>query len=246
VSIEKCSFMIDNQWNIIHLPVKPNGFGVMIIGDCNHYVDQESSLWKQNKERAIFIQSLKELGYTVFYSNLYGRHWGSPKAVLLAKRLYHYVMKHEILNPNIHLIAEGMGALVALQLMVELEDHIRSALLINPCLDLPFHFNHERQNRLFYKRLVREISQAYNVSNNEVCALIERLPSVKDFNVTTPVSIWHAAGGVAFSSKDHSRVYEKRRREMNSPILLSIQIPEYPFNPAKTFTDFFSQNEKIL
>jgi pimeloyl-ACP methyl ester carboxylesterase len=246
VSIEKRCFQIDNQWNIIHLPEKPNGFGVMIIGDCNHYVDAESSLWKQNKERSFFIHSLKELGYTVFYSNLYGRHWGSPRAVTLAKRLYHYVMKHEILNPAIHLIAEGMGALVALRLMEDGPDHIRSALLINPCIDLKHHFSHERQNRLFYKRLVREISNAYHVSDQDVGRLMATMPTINDFYARTPVSIWHAARGVSFNFKDHSRVFEKRRIEMDAPVTLSIQMPERPFEPSRIFRDFFKQNEKDL
>jgi hypothetical protein len=246
VSIEKRCFQIDNQWNIIHLPNRPNGFAVMIIGDCSHYVDANTSLWKQNSERAHLIQSLKEQGYTIFYSNLYGRHWGSHKAIILAKRLYHYVMKHEILNPNIHLIAEGMGTLAALQLMEEMEDQIRSAIFINPCLDLKHHFTNEKQNRLFFKRLVREISQAYEMNELEVPAHIDDLPGIYQRKSKTPVKIFHAARGVAFNFKDHSRVYEKRRLELGAPVSLSIQVPERSFNPAYAFSEFFKENEKVL
>jgi hypothetical protein len=246
VSIDKRTFQIDNQWNIIHLPEQPNGFAIMIIGDCSHYVDANSSLWKQNTERANLIQSLKKKGYTIFYSNLYGRHWGSPKAVTLAKRLYHYVMKHEILNPNIHLIAEGMGSLVALRLMEEMESQIRSALFINPCFDLKQHFNHERQNRLFIKRLIRELSHSYSIPELNVPSLIEQLPEMRELSAKTPVRIWHAARGVSFNFRDHSRPYEKRRLEIEAPISLSIHVPENTFNPARAFSEFFQENEKIL
>ncbi|MBY6036340.1 alpha/beta hydrolase [Fictibacillus nanhaiensis] len=246
MSIEKRTFQIDNQWNIIHLPQRPNGFAILIIGDCSHYVDAHTSLWKQNTERAHLIQSLKKEGYTIFYSNLYGRHWGSPKAVTLAKRLYHYVMKHEILNPRIHVIAEGMGALAALRLMEDLEECIRSSLFINPCFDLRHHFHHERQNRLFFKRLVRELSLSYNVSENEVPSLIDCLPPITDYKAKTPAKIWHAARGVSFHFNDHSRAYEKRRLEINAPLSLSIHVPENTFNPARAFHKFFKENEKVL
>ncbi|MET3728984.1 hypothetical protein ABID52_002565 [Fictibacillus halophilus] len=245
MSIDKRTFQIDNQWNIIHLPKQPNGFAVMIIGDCSHYVDEHTSLWKQNTERANLIQSLKNQGYTIFYSNLYGRHWGSPKAVILAKRLYHYVMKHEILNPNIHLIAEGMGSLVALRLMEEMEKNIRSALFINPCIDLQYHFNHERQNRLFFKRLIREIISAYN-TEEDIESLINNMPQTKHLTAKTPVQIWHAARGVAFNFKEHSRSYEKRRQEIAAPISLSIHVPEATFNPARAFQEYFKNYEKVL
>jgi hypothetical protein len=209
-------------------------------------VDEHTSLWKQNTERAHLIKSLKDQGYTIFYSNLYGRHWGSPQAVILAKRLYHYVMKHEILNPNIHVIAEGMGALVALQLMEEMEGQIRSALFINPCIDLKHHFNHEKQNRLFIKRLVRELSYAYHITEIEVPALIYKLPDIADRRARTSVKIFHAARGVLFSFKEHSREYEKRRAQMGAPISLSIHVPERTFNPAHAFSEYFKENEKVL
>ncbi len=246
MSIDKRTFQIDNQWNIIHLPKRPNGFAVMIIGDYIHYVDEHTSLWKQNTERANLIHSLKNQGYTIFYSNLYGRHWGSPAAVIFAKRLYHYVMKHEILNPNIHLIAEGMGSLVALRLMEDMENQIRSALFINPCMDLKHHFNHERQNRLFFKRLIREISSAYQVQEDDIEFLIDGLPSIKDLKAKTPAQIWHAARGVAFNFKEHSRPYEKRRLDIQAPISLFINVPEAAFNPARAFQGFFRDHEKVL
>lgn len=42
---------------------------------------------------------------------------GAEKAVTYAKQLIHSVLKQEILNPKIHILAEGMGALVADELL---------------------------------------------------------------------------------------------------------------------------------
>ncbi len=79
-----------------------------------------------------------------FYSHLYGANWGSPKAVKLAKQLIYYVLKTEILNERIYVFAEGMGALVALQLMNDLRDQIRAVALLNPCLHLQAQLQHEK------------------------------------------------------------------------------------------------------
>ena len=50
-----------------------------------------------------------EAVHRLFNSNLFGRHWGAEKAVTYAKQLIHSVLKQEILNPKIHILAEGMG-----------------------------------------------------------------------------------------------------------------------------------------
>ena len=139
-------FSLDTQWNVVHVPERPNGFGVLVLGDKDHFVESSTSLWIQHGGRSQLLQCLQDEGYTVFYSNLYGRHWGSPEAYHLAKQLYHLVMKQEILNKRIHILAEGMGALLALQLMEnDGNTFIRSAGLLNPCIDLHTHAEHEKQ-----------------------------------------------------------------------------------------------------
>ena len=46
----------------------------------------------------LILHGLIEEGYTVFSSNLYGRHWGNDQSVRLAKRLYDVVLRKETLN----------------------------------------------------------------------------------------------------------------------------------------------------
>ncbi|WP_026676116.1 hypothetical protein [Fictibacillus gelatini] len=242
MSIEERFFNVDGQWNVIHLPKKPSGFGVMILGDLNHFVDEKTSLWKQN-ERLWLIQHLRNRGYTCFYSNLYGRNWGSPKAITLAKRLYHHVIKSEILNPKIHLLAEGMGALVALKLMEEMQGNIRSCLLINPCLDLKGHFYQMKLNRLFYKQTVKEIGAAYGIANKNVEPFVETLADLSAYQSAVPVKIWHAASGVQFPFKVHSRKYEEIRYHLHAPIELSIHLPEKRLSLGN-ITDFYKLYEK--
>ena len=105
------NFQLDTEWNVIHYPERPKGFGILIIGDERNFVDSNTSFWLQNEGKTKLLQSLLDAGYTVFYSNLYGKNWGSEKAVRLSKRLYQHMIRSEILNGKIHILAEGMGAL---------------------------------------------------------------------------------------------------------------------------------------
>jgi len=150
-------FQLGNQWCVVHVPERPNGFGVLILGDQNHFVDEESSFWIQNNGRSIIINSFLDEGYTLFYSNLYGRHWGCPEAVSLTKRLNHVILKKEILNHRIHILAEGMGALVALQLMEGMGDNLRGVAMMNPCIDLRKHLIQEKEHNSFTNELLERL-----------------------------------------------------------------------------------------
>ena len=88
-----------------------------------------------------------EQGYTVFSSNLYGRHWGNDQSVRLAKRLYDVVLRKETLNAKMHIMADGMGALVALEMMNKYPECIRSVIMLNPCLDLPEYVEFEKEHK---------------------------------------------------------------------------------------------------
>jgi hypothetical protein len=245
--IKERFFMIEDQWSVIHLPYKPNGFGVMLIGDTNHYVDKGTSLWIQNSARGQLIEWLLDKGYTIFYSNLFGRHWGSTKALDVSLKLYHHVMKNEILNKKIHLVVEGMGGLLALKLMEKLEDNIRSIAMVNPCLYLQKHFNREKTNKLFYKRLKRELSIAYEVDEKEVDSLVSSELLSRNLSPNNiPTKIWHAAIGSKYHVGDHSRRYEAFRKINGTPIELSLHLIEGRFTFSKQMTNFLRQYEKIL
>ncbi|WP_044895289.1 hypothetical protein [Bacillus alveayuensis] len=237
-------FQIENEWNIIHLPEKPSGFGVFIIGDKHHYVDEHSSFWIQHYGRSQLLQLLMLKGYTIFYSNLYGRNWGSPEAVLLAKQLYHLVLKREILNKKIHILAEGMGALVAMELMESMADRIRSVAMLNPCLDLKSQIQHEKENKFFYKRMLKELSAAYQMDPKEV--LNYSFPQIENCQSVVPVQIWQKMYGSPYPYRLHSKKYEEWRKQLNSPIKLTFHFPENLHRVHHMIIHFFKEHEKEL
>ncbi|WP_246938624.1 alpha/beta hydrolase [Bacillus pinisoli] len=238
-------FLLDEEWSVVHLPERPNGFAIFIIGDRHHFVDSNSSFWIQNAGRYTFIEQFVRSGYTVFYSNLYGRHWGSPKATNLAKRLYHVVMKREILNEHVHLLLEGMGALSGLELMDQMGENIRSVAMLNPCLSLKEQLKHEQENKLFYKRMIKEVVEAYQWEEHIIEDGLAQLPDLKSHQSTIPVKIWISTDEQTYQSKKIARMFEESRKEY-SPIQLTLHLNEKRFGIGSSILQFFSKNEKTL
>ncbi|HJV31499.1 MAG TPA: hydrolase, partial [Bacillales bacterium] len=198
--MENRNFQLGNEWNIIYYPEKPTGFGILIIGDERHFVDESKSFWQQNEGKLSIIKVLKESGYTIFSSNLYGKNWGSEKAVELAERLYQHVIRNEIINGKIHIIAEGMGALVAIKLIEKLKGQLRSIIFLDPILSLKQHLLQEKENKFFYKKLKRELESAYQMDFKklEVEYLLMENPLPNDHNI--PLKIIHIlSGGRSYS-----------------------------------------------
>ncbi|WP_411334632.1 hypothetical protein ACK1LH_04940 [Metabacillus indicus] len=242
MGITKRFFQLDSEWSIIHYPYQPNGFGVYIFGDKTHFVDSQTSFWLQHYGRNQLLGVLLEAGYTVFTSNLYGANWGSPKAQQLAMRIYHIVMKKEILNERVHILCEGMGALVAKELMKS-SDKIRSAAMFNPCLNLSAHLEKERENKFFYKRLSREIALAYDKDPKEAGSMaFDESFDTADI----PVHIWQRMNSITYPYQDHSKMYEEHRSKHGNPIDLTFHLADNQYRLHHSVVKFFKENEKNL
>ncbi|WP_142302820.1 alpha/beta hydrolase [Bacillus sp. FJAT-45350] len=246
MSVKKRYFCIDGEWGIVHLPEKPNGFAVFILGDINHFVNKKTSFWVQHPDRKKYIEKLRDKGYTVFLSNLYGRNWGSKKAVQLAEHVYHVVMKKEILNSKIHLVAEGMGALVAINLIKKL-DNIRSVVFINPCLHLYHYYDKEKRNKLFFKRFCHELSLAHQIDEEFIEELLLKQKNTWASTKHMPIHIIHETSHKRYSMDEHSKQFEHHRKKIGDPITLTIYLPGKPFSKyAKPTYTFFQKYEKEL
>jgi hypothetical protein len=245
--IKERYFIVGGEWNVIHLPSKPNGFAIFIIGDVNHYVQSNSSSWHQRPDQAKFIETLKSAGYTIVYSNLFGRNWGSDEACRLLQRLYDEVMKKEILNKKVHVIAEGMGALVAAKLVPEMEASFRSVVMINPCLSLKEYFENEKNNKLFYKRILKELKSAYYLEETE----LEKAIIAMDINnykiISVPTKIFHCIQATPYSLQSHVRPYEQLCNQVTNNVEVSIYLKSKPFQElAKPTIHFLTKHQKFL
>ncbi|WP_347550756.1 alpha/beta hydrolase [Pseudalkalibacillus hwajinpoensis] len=220
--IRKRAYQLDGEWTIVLVPERPNGFGIFIIGGLVHFVDSESSFWLQNHTRSRMIEEFLEAGYTIYTSNLYGRHWGSPKAVKLTERIYNLVHKQEILNPKVHILAEGMGVLAANAFLKNKYSQVRSAALLNPCFDVKNLVHHEQEHRLFYKRLIRELAIAYEVERENV------LKEIEDCRIevtSAPIKVWHH--NKSPYSLEQIRQFERVQEEYGFPIDLALLSDSY-------------------
>ena len=244
MSVTERFFYLEQEPCVIYLPEKPNGFGVMLLGDYNYFIENGTSLWMQHAGRSHFLNGLIENGYTVFSSNLYGRHWGNDQSVRLAKRLYHVVMKKETLNEQIHIVADGMGALVALEMMNRYPECVRSVVMLNPCLDLSAHVEFEKEHKFFYKRLVKELSLAYDVKEEQLDTKIAKksftyLPSC------VPVKIFISTQEQK-ERKQLLREYEKKRINENCETSLMFHLQHVKYKMVQHTCHFFKKYEEEL
>jgi hypothetical protein len=241
------NFQLDTEWNIIHYPERPKGFGILIIGDDRNFVDEKSSFWIQNEGKKSLLRTFKREGYTVFYSNLYGKNWGSQKAVDLAKRLYNHIMRTEIMNDRIHLLAEGMGALTAIKLMMEMKQHIRSVILVNPILSLSHHLEYEKEHKFFYKKLLKELADAYETEPKEVEKIILSKTDLPEFHSGHPVKIIHIlTRNQNFSQRKLLDVLSSKWESENSSVSKTYLLPEKQLQLANQIVRFMSKHEDIL
>ncbi|MCF6136828.1 hypothetical protein [Pseudalkalibacillus berkeleyi] len=242
-----CRFQqINDQSLLIHLPERPNGFAILLIGDVNHYVTPHTSSWIQHPERAHFVNELCSYGYTVIYSNLYGRHWGNDPSVEMLNRIYLTILKQEILNSKVHVLAEGMGALTALKWFEKYRGQVRSAAFMNPCLSLQAHGESVKEQKLFYKQFHREICRAYSLSEEEAEEFLLSDRGVHQYVSDVPVKIWHNMSGTPYSFIKHSRAYEWVREQLGAPISLTLQLTDTNKGFAKKVKAFYNLHEKDL
>ena len=245
--MESRNFQLDAEWNIVHYPEQPLGFGILIIGDERHFVDQNTSFWLQNEGKNLQIQSLLKEGYTVFYSNLYGKNWGSKKAVKLAKRLYEHIIRSEIMNDKIHIIGEGMGALVALKLLHDMDEYVRSIVLINPILSLQHHLELEKDRKFFYKKLVKELAIAYEQEGEQLIFQLKNVDDPTLFSSSVPIKIIHVlADGRAYKQSDLLNQLSDKWKNEKTSISICYVVPEKRQQIVNQIIRFFESHEEWL
>lgn len=245
--MESRAFQLDSEWSVIYYPEQPKGFGILIIGDIRSFVSEKSSFWSQNERRLKILNELKKSGYTSMYSNMFGSHWGSEKAVQLAKSLYEYMRRHEILNEKIHILAEGMGALVALRLMAELKNRIRSVVFINPILSLRQQLELEKEHKFFYKKMLVEISSAYAMKVEDVLTTVMSEGEMVLIPQDIPVKvICLFTGGREYERAKLIVKQIKSLKNENDSISVSMMLPEKEQHLARNIVAFFQQHELEL
>ncbi|KHF38413.1 hypothetical protein [Halalkalibacter okhensis] len=241
-------FRIEEQWNVIYLPERPSGFAVFMIGDNGMLVEKNTSDWEHHPEKNQFLDDLLSRGYTVVASSLFNQHWGSPRAFQLFEKLYSIVLKKEILNKKIHLFAHGSGALVAMRFLQTYANHVRSCYFVNPCFDLQAYFEQEQENKLYFKRLQKEIGEAYDLPPKEINAdkVKEITPKLPEGDVP-PLSIHCHMQEKHYPLQTQSRPFQQQLAERQILVNLRIHGNDKSFyKAAMSAFPFFKKHEVKL
>ena len=239
---------IEEQWNVIYLPERPNGFAAFLLGDNALVVEEDTSDWEQHPEKHLFLQNLLNRGYTVVASSFYNRHWGSYRAYQLLKQLYHLVLKQEILNKKIHLFAEGTGALLALRWLNEYADQTRSCYFVNPCFSLYEFYQQEQENKLYFKRFLKELEASYHKDKKEMDATwIQSITPEMKTKEIPPLSIHCHMQENRFPISKHSRPFQKKLADQEVFVNLRIHGNDNSFyKAAQSVFPFYKKYEKQL
>lgn len=239
---------IEEQWNVIYLPERPNGFAVFLLGDNGTIVEEDTSDWEHHPERHMLLKNLLNTGYTVIASTLFNRHWGSERAFQLLDQLYHLILKQEILNRKVHLLAEGTGALLATRWMNTFSERIRSCYFINPCFSLNEFYRQEQENKLYFKRFLKELAEAYNKNKKDISPeWINTITPELENEQIPPLSIHCHMQEKRFPLSRHSRPFQKKLADKEIFVNLRIHANDKSlYKAAQSVFPFYKKYEQKL
>ncbi|MFC0469333.1 alpha/beta hydrolase [Halalkalibacter kiskunsagensis] len=239
---------IEEQWNVIYLPERPNGFAVFLLGNNGMLVEADTSDWEHHPEKNQFIKDLLCRGYTVVASSLFDRHWGSQKAFQLLEQLYHLVLKKEILNKKIHLFAEGSGALVAIRWLNAYSEIVRSCYFVNPCFSLETYYEQEKENKLYFKRFIKEIGEAYKLDHKKITSdMVKTMTPELQNGYVPPLSIHCHMQERHFPLQLQSRPFQKQLADKEIIVNLRIHGNNKSFyKAAQSAFPFYKKYEEFL
>lgn len=234
------SFQYGGQWNIIYYPKKPSGFSVFIIGDHHHFVENQDSYWLHHPGRLQLLEQLQRSGYTAFSSNLSREDWDYKKSALFAKSLYYMIMKSEILNENIHIFAEGKGALTALKLLQELQEQVRSVVFLNPC----FTINRRENQKVIHDQAYNKMSlRGRETTVRKINPIQTENKLAADLKLSIPIKIIHVIGDEDTKARSLYRKIQKINKGETEIIHLS---PEKRYKVPSETLRFYKKYENVL
>jgi hypothetical protein len=235
------TFQLNKEWTTIFYPEQPSGFAVMLLGGDKHYINEKANFWLDHPGKKQMLEYLLKRGYTVFSSYLSGEHWGNAEAADLATEMYAFFIRKEIVNERIHIIAEGTGALVLDTICQKLKEKVRSVVLLNPILSVKQSYEKEEINKFFFKKMKKELYQAYHLDDHTFEEWMEKKPDMT-LSKDMPVLILHVLD----------------KLESNLPIKYNSFIDNHPLSEIKYITpekryiiayqinSFFKTHEKDL
>jgi hypothetical protein len=116
-------------------------------------------------------------------------------------------------------------------------------VLINPILSLKFHLELEKEHKFFYKKLLRELSSAYQTDQKILES--ENFSSMEESIVLDgdiPVKIIHVLSG----GKSHKQTKQYQKIISEQEISPHYILPEKKQQLGSIFIKFFNQHETVL
>lgn len=235
-------FTLNNNYCIIHYPERPNGFGVLVIGGKEQYVNKNETNWTTNYHRKKMLRFLMDEGYTIFYTNFNQEHMGNDETVERIHNLYEYVIRTEIINEKIHVIAEGTGAIIALDMLANKQNRLRSIVYINPVFSLEWLTDLVKDQPFLYKRIITDMAEAYRI-HEEQCEEIIKTKGTNIDHKQIPFVILHILEHGIRDTK-WVQLYKTYFKNMKDHIY--VLLPEQRLRTVHYVKDLLKKAEQVL
>ena len=84
-----------------------------------------------------------------------------------------------------------------------MDEYVRSIVLINPILSLQHHLELEKDRKFFYKKLVKELANAYEQEGEQLMFQLKNVDDPTLINSSVPIKIIHVlADSRAYKQSD--------------------------------------------
>ncbi|MEQ6375480.1 hypothetical protein RZN22_02910 [Bacillaceae bacterium S4-13-58] len=241
-------FHLKQEPCFVHVPNKPNGFAILYLGDQGQRVDEDHTFWWENPNRKEILRGLLDQGYVLFTSRLFMDHWGNDRSIELLDHLYHKVVRTEIINSRIHVLAEGMGALAALKWGSKSNQYIRSFVFLSPCIDLNEYYKKESENRVGKQRIRKQIAKAYNMEKEDLDEIEKQEETIfEDYNEwisTIPSILFQDPKDGSYPVESHGRKWESKLQEEDTAVIIKFIFKEDYHTLPQKMKEFLREWEK--
>ena len=127
-----------------------------------------------------------------------------------------------------------------------MEDCIRSVVLLNPVLSLNHQLELEKDRKFFYKKMVKELSESYNHSREQMIDKIDEVDAPWNSIPSVPMKIIHVlSDSRAYKQSQLLNKLSVEWEKEKAPITLCYMVPEKRSQMGPPILEFLKKHENL-
>ncbi len=130
-----------------------------------------------------------------------------------------------------------------------MEGEIRGAIMVAPCVSLNEHLDQEKEQKFYFKKLVKEVSRSLEIREEDIEGVIMKEAGDYEEFKTIPVPLYMVQPTSLIRYKNQFSLIQdiyNQRMKNGFPTDLFYVLPEKRDSLGKKFVSYFSLHEKDL